>query len=577
VQDAEIPSVIVQGQTESDPMKNRYCCLNAVANAAGALSVAPLSDLRCTTDGRVRAKRPLLAVVVLWLCALVLPAGHGATIGFEVSEGWVVGQPPPVGSGCTLSPGYGSAPGVVAQAEGQSLALPLSAVANFAISMPTSGVQHISVELSFTSPPYTTGFYRDWRGLDFGYLHLLTTDTPPLAGIVLPFDASAWNSAPTSYMNNEDLIIKTRYFGDQSFSTPFASPAAYRFDFAFDYAQNTTTFTMFAAGGTTPLASHVWTGTFKVGAIQIMSRAWYYGTPAEGTTTFVDNLFVGTMTTPTTVALTSSGTPAAVGAPVTFTATVSGSTPTGNVTFYDGATALGSSAVNASAQATITTSSLARGTHSITAQYAGDANNTASTSSPLTQEVLTQYALITAAAPVSGGSVTGGGTYFEGSQQTIMASPQGGWKFDNWTGDATGTVNPLSVLMDANRTITGNFSHDTRDGDGDGLSNYDEVVTYGTDPAKPDTDGDGFDDGFEVKFGYSPVSPASTPDGVATILTAVEFRFNAAQGVSYRIETSTDLENWSAIEPVIIGQGAVVTRFYSTESQTERYFRAVRN
>ena len=69
----------------------------------------------------------------------------------------------------------------------------------------------------------------------------------------------------------------------------------------------------------------------------------------------------------------------------------------------------------------------------------------------------------------------------------------------------------------------------------------------------------------------------STPDAVSTIRTSVEFRFNAANGVSYRIEASTDLEHWSTVETGIIGQGAVVTRFYSTENQPKRYFRVRRN
>ena len=49
--------------------------------------------------------------------------------------------------------------------------------------------------------------------------------------------------------------------------------------------------------------------------------------------------------------LTSGSTPADPGTPLTFTATVTGSTPTGNVAFYDGTTLLGTSALNGSFQA----------------------------------------------------------------------------------------------------------------------------------------------------------------------------------------------------------------------------------
>lgn len=115
------------------------------------------------------------------------------------------------------------------------------------------------------------------------------------------------------------------------------------------------------------------------------------------------------------------------------------------------------------------------------------------------------------------------------------------------------------------------------DTDGDGLSDGQEVAIFGSNPNLADTDGDGFDDGFEVSTGFSPTSAASTPDAVSSIRTAVEYRFNAANGVSYRIEVSTDLQNWSTVESNIVGTGGVVTRFYSIEGQAEKFYRARRN
>jgi YVTN family beta-propeller protein len=49
------------------------------------------------------------------------------------------------------------------------------------------------------------------------------------------------------------------------------------------------------------------------------------------------------------------------------------------------------------------------------------------------------------------------------------------------------------------------------DSDGDGLSNYDEINFYFTDPYNPDTDGDHYYDGVEVKSGSNPLDPASVP------------------------------------------------------------------
>ena len=89
-----------------------------------------------------------------------------------------------------------------------------------------------------------------------------------------------------------------------------------------------------------------------------------------------------------TVTLASSAAVALLQSAVTFIATVSssGGTPTGTVTFFDGSTSLGSDTLGQGA-ATFTTSSLAAGVHSITAQYGGDANFTTLTSSALSETI----------------------------------------------------------------------------------------------------------------------------------------------------------------------------------------------
>ncbi len=56
------------------------------------------------------------------------------------------------------------------------------------------------------------------------------------------------------------------------------------------------------------------------------------------------------------------------------------------MTFHDGTTALGTGTIS-SGIATLATSSLAAGTHSITAQYGGDSNHNAAVSTPISQVV----------------------------------------------------------------------------------------------------------------------------------------------------------------------------------------------
>jgi hypothetical protein len=100
-------------------------------------------------------------------------------------------------------------------------------------------------------------------------------------------------------------------------------------------------------------------------------------------------VLINISTFPTTTALVSSLNPSNYGQAVAFAATVTPqfefgkSTPTGSVSFFEGATSLGNSSLNSAGVATLSISSLAVGTHSVTATYGGDSNFASSASSSL--------------------------------------------------------------------------------------------------------------------------------------------------------------------------------------------------
>ena len=93
----------------------------------------------------------------------------------------------------------------------------------------------------------------------------------------------------------------------------------------------------------------------------------------------------------TTATLTSSVNPSLLGQTVTFTAQLAGNyaTPTGTVSFLDGTAVIGSATLDITGLATFSTSSLAVGTHPITAVYAATLDFNAATSNTVNQVVAT--------------------------------------------------------------------------------------------------------------------------------------------------------------------------------------------
>ena len=104
----------------------------------------------------------------------------------------------------------------------------------------------------------------------------------------------------------------------------------------------------------------------------------------------------------TSVALSSSANPGLVGQPITLTAIVTSddTSRTGTVTFSEGSSIwCPAVALNSSGRAACVIPGLSLGSHTLTAGYSGDANNAASTSSPYTEIVKQQPALVLSVSP----------------------------------------------------------------------------------------------------------------------------------------------------------------------------------
>lgn len=69
-----------------------------------------------------------------------------------------------------------------------------------------------------------------------------------------------------------------------------------------------------------------------------------------------------------------------------------------------------------------------------------------------------QFALILSSSPAAGGTTTGSGAYSAGSSASATATANPGYTFTSWSGDATGTNNPLTITMNGNKRVTANFT-----------------------------------------------------------------------------------------------------------------------
>jgi hypothetical protein len=174
--------------------------------------------------------------------------------------------------------------------------------------------------------------------------------------------------------------------------------------------------------------------------------ASYPGDPAHTPSKSSTVPLVGLLATTTT--LTSSAQSIPSGQPLTFTATVKGSSgfPTGSVSFYDSTTLLGTATLTSTGVATFT-DTLSAGTHTVTATYTGDTNFNPSTSAGVTVTITTDIDFVVGSANESqmvnpGGKVSYaivvvsvGGSYNNPVALTAAGLPAG----------ATATFSPASA------------------------------------------------------------------------------------------------------------------------------------
>jgi hypothetical protein len=191
------------------------------------------------------------------------------------------------------------------------------------------------------SPDYTIGFVAGTLAIVKAPVGMTLVTSPTPSGLDMPITFTATVTAAQS--------------------APTAPTGTVRF---FDGATLVGTATL--SGGTATLV----TGGLTAGTHGVEAR--YDGDASFETGTRTESHVVNTAAATPAITITSSRQPAGVGQSTTLTATITVAT-SGTIGFYDGNTLLGTGTI-ASGRATLATSSLAAGSHAITARFQGTAS-----------------------------------------------------------------------------------------------------------------------------------------------------------------------------------------------------------
>ena len=229
----------------------------------------------------------------------------------------------------------------------------------------------------------------------------------------------------------------------------------------------------------------------------------------------------------TTTSVGSSLDPSKFGQSVTFTATVTATppasgTPTGTVTFMDSATSLGPGTLSGGV-ATLSTSSLAVGGHTISVVYGGDSNFMGSTSSGVTQTVnLPNAPTVASISPMSGRTAGGTSVAIGGAGFTGATAVQFGGASASFTFNSDSSITATSPA---------------------GSGTVDVTVTTGVGASAT-----GAADGFTYIAAptVTAIAPSSGPGRGGRVVTITGTNFSGATVVSFGGSSATFLNVASA-------------------------------
>ena len=169
-------------------------------------------------------------------------------------------------------------------------------------------------------------------------------------------------------------------------------------------------------------------------------------------------------------------------------------------------------------------------------------------------------------------SVTGSGTvvatpalawYPDGSDVSLSAVPGANYSFAGWSGDTTGTSNPLVVvMMNANKSAQAAFLSPFQ---GWQATYFQPAETAGIGAPSSDPDGDGTPNLLEYALNLHPRQPSPvglpTLGGDASTLSLTYRKDPSKPDIGWQVEASPDLSTWNPVSDSLIGSdGAIEIR-----------------
>lgn len=375
-----------------------------------------------------------------------------------------------------------------------------------------------------------------------------------------PYAATVSLTTPTSIALGSSLNPAT--FGQSVTLTATVTPSAATGTVTFKDGGSVLGTSPLSGGSATYINNALSVGSHDITAVYAGDSA-YSGSTSSTLTQTINKA-------DTTTAVISSLNPSTVGDSVTFTATVSPAA-TGTVEFFDGTVSLGTETLNVSGsgQATVNTSALTTGSHSITGVYSGNAAYNNSTSPVLTQTVNNPNVNISVATSPTGLTIVADGASYtapqtfswtQGSSHTlaISSSPQAGgagtrYAFGAWS---DGGAQSHTITVSASpTTYTANFGTEYQLTTGAGANGSVSPVSgswyaAGSTPTISATANSGY--AFDVWTLGSGSGPIANPTSASTTVTmngpntvSASFKVALSAAITGKSGTYNGLRTWS--------------------------------